>query len=211
MISTTNYSALPDRQTLRQICKSISVADAILSQDWQYRYYSYNSKWAENEEFCGMRNGEGDEMLILFQQNGCAINGMAHEYYPKDKSNLTRGLPRQYHDFIFGEPVHSIGTTFCLWTDTDGKWTIGKVNDLEDGSEGMMRIFDGKPNTYIEWAADYYEEGFVDDEKTRSVIQDIYDNKMLTRNSVLNLNPSLDDWEQLKSDLREIDFPFDFD
>lgn len=66
-----------------------------------------------------MRNGQGDELLILFRNDGCVINGMAHEYYPKDKAKLTIELPQIYHGFIFGEPVHSTGTTFCIWTNNE--------------------------------------------------------------------------------------------
>src|SRR5882762_11464650 len=114
MVSTKNYNLLPDRISLEHICISISVLDAIISQEWQYRYYSFNSKWDANERCLQMRNGSGDEMHILFRQDGCAINGFAHEYKQQDKSKLTTGLPSIFNDFIFGEPVNSIGTTFCL-------------------------------------------------------------------------------------------------
>lgn len=56
MISTKELN-LPDRQKLQTICKVISVLDAILSQEWEYRYYSYNNKWSENEEFFEIRDG----------------------------------------------------------------------------------------------------------------------------------------------------------
>ncbi len=92
MISTKDYSLLPDRKTLQTICKAISVLDAIISQEWEYRYYSYNNKWAENEEFCEMRNGSGNQMLILFREDGCVINGFAHEFDQQDKKNLTKKI-----------------------------------------------------------------------------------------------------------------------
>lgn len=57
---------LPNREILQKLCKRIVVLDAIFSQEWQYRYYSYNSKWSENEEFCEICNGKGDHILILF-------------------------------------------------------------------------------------------------------------------------------------------------
>jgi len=93
MISTKNYSSLPDRKSLETICKSISVLDAIISQEWQYRYYSYNSRWDTNERCLQMRNGSGNEMHILFREDGCAINGFAHEYEQQDKVKLTNNLP----------------------------------------------------------------------------------------------------------------------
>ena len=32
--------------------KAISVLAAILSPEWEYHFYAYNSQWSENEEFC---------------------------------------------------------------------------------------------------------------------------------------------------------------
>jgi len=209
MISTENYSSLPDRHKLKEICKSISVIDAILSEDWLDRYYTYNSKWAESEEFGCMKNGEGDELLILFRKDGCVINGMTHEYYPKDKTKLTIGLPKIYDDFIFGEPVHSIGTTFCIWTNNDNEWQIGQPENFDDGSEEMLKIFDGNPQTYINWAIDYFEDGFVVNENTLKVVSDIYQGKLLTKSMVETINKDVDHWQQLQEDLAEINYPND--
>jgi len=84
-----------------------------------------------------MRNGSGEEMHVLFREDGCAINGFAHEYEEKYKAKLTYNLPEIFNDFIFGEPVTSIGTTFCLWTTELINWQIGQleifkpINDLE--------------------------------------------------------------------------------
>jgi hypothetical protein len=211
MISTSNYSSLPERSRLQQICKAISVADSILSQEWQYRYYSYNSKWSDGQEFCGMRNGHGDEMLILFLNEGCVINGMAHEYYPKNKDNLTNGLPKVYHEFIFGEPVHSTGTTFCLWTTGGSKWKTAELENYDDGSEDLLKSFNDNPQTYIDWAARYYEDDFIVNANSHAVISQIYSGATLTKDMVLALNAKLDDWKQLIDDLVEINYTFQFE
>jgi len=157
-----------------------------------------------------MRNGQGDQMLILFQNGGSVINGMAHEYYPKDKSDLTKGLPEIFHEFIFGEPVNSIGTTFCIWSISESEWETGKIEDFDDGSEKMLRIFDDNPKTYIEWATDYYEDGFLINENTYKVVAGIYQGNVLTKGDVLTLVEELGDWEQLIKDLEEIKYPYRF-
>ncbi|MEO8404913.1 MAG: hypothetical protein ABI480_09965 [Chitinophagaceae bacterium] len=210
MISTSDYSLLPSLQQLQQACKAISVLDAIMSQEWQYRYYSYNSKWSDGEECFEMRNGGGDHMLILFRKDGCVINGMAHEYFPKDKSELTKGLPGIYDEFISGEPVSSLGTTFCLWTATEATWTVGEITDHEDGSEYLLAIFDGNPQTYMDWATEYYEIDFPNQNDSLKVITDIYKGTTLTKNMVLSLVDKLEDWEKLTQDLQDIDYPHDF-
>ena len=210
MISTINYSELPRRDNIQKISKAISVADAILSQDWQYRYYSYQSKWSDFEEFFEMRDGEGSQMLILFHPKGCVINGMSHEHYPKNKEKLTKGIPEIYGEFIFGESVNSIGTTFCIWTNENGFWQTGELDTFDDGSKELLNIFDGNPQTYFEWAKEYYEEGININNDTLSVIQNIYQGIPLTRSMVFSFVDTLDDWNQLIDDLKEINYPFDF-
>jgi hypothetical protein len=211
MISTKDHSLLPDRKTLQIICKAISVLDAILSQEWQYRYYSYNNKWADNEEFCEMRNGSGDQMLILFRQDGCVINGFAHEFEQQDKQKLTTNLPSNFDDFIFGEPVKSIGTTFCLWTTEQTNWQTGQIENYEDNSGEMLNIFDGKPQTYIDWATEYFEEDYKESGIPLDTVTKIYSGQTLTRKMVMTIVEKLEDWDQLKADLNEIGYPYSFE
>ena len=208
MISTKELKSLPDRHRLKQLCKSISVLDAIFSEDWLDRYYSFQSKWSITEEFCEMRNGQGDNVLILFHSNGCVINGMIHEYYPKDKSKLTEGLPDIFNEFIFGEPVNSIGTTFCIWADNNSKWKIGNVEDFEDGSQEVLYIFNGIPQTYIDWAAYYFEIDWKDKDKVNETVSMIYKGFPLTNEMVYTLNNNFNHLKQLIEDLKEIEYPY---
>jgi hypothetical protein len=210
MISTKNLKGLPDKNKVQAICKAVSVLDAILSQEWVYRYYSYNCKWAENEEFCQIRNGQGDDVSILFNSYGCVINGMAHEFLPKNKTKLIQGLPKAYEEFILGEPVASLGTTFCIWTNPDGGWVSGDLEDFNDGSEEFLKIFDGNPNTYIDWAKEYYEDAFTVNSNTIDIVSGIYAGEILTSEIVLALVSELEDWDHLENDLLEIDYPHEF-
>ena len=210
MISTKDLTSLPDRTFLENICKAISVMDAILSQDWQFRYYSFNSKWDKNEKCLQMRNGSGDEMHILFRQDGCAINGFAHEYKQQLKAQLTSNKPVIFNDFLFGEPVNSIGTTFCLWTTELKNWQTGEIENHEDNSEEMLSIFDGQPKTYIDWATEYFEESYKESGIPLDTVEKIYEGQTLTKEMVLSIVNELEDWEQLEKDLIEIDYPYDF-
>jgi hypothetical protein len=210
MISTKNISSLPDRASLAKTCKAISVLDAIISQDWQFRYYSYNSKWADNEEFFEMRNGEGDQMLLLFLKDGCVINGFAHEYEQQNLDKLTHNLPSMFDEFIFGEPVKSIGTTFCIWTTDSKSWKVGQLENFNDNSEYMLKIFDGQPQTYIDWATEYFEDSYKESGIPLDTVTKIYEGQSLTKEMVLSIVDELEDWEQLEIDLMEINYPFDF-
>lgn len=70
---------LPDVDALRQKTQSLAVLDAILSPDWQYQYYSCNSKWDVDEMMASRKNGCGDELCILFNRSGAILKGFDHE------------------------------------------------------------------------------------------------------------------------------------
>jgi PHD/YefM family antitoxin component YafN of YafNO toxin-antitoxin module len=204
-----NYKNLPTKETLQKICKAVSVLDAIICQDWQYRYYSYNSQWGDGEEFFEMRNGEGEHVLILFRKEGCVINGVHSEYKPDDKSLLTNGLPDIFHEFIFGEPVASRGTNFCIWTDISGNWQFNDTK-TENGTEELLAIFDNNPETYVTWAEEYFEDSCKEDGISLENVRKLYNGEPLTKDIILSVVDNLEDWEQLKEDLEEIAYPFDF-
>lgn len=208
MISTKELQFLPASSKLREICRAMAVLDAILCQDWVYRYYSYNSGWSADEEFFEMRNGEGDQLLVLFKNEGTVINGFSAETELGDKEQLTHGLPEIFNEFIFGEPVHSAGTTFCLWKTPDQEWKTG-INTAEDNhSEEMLSPLDGNPVTYVKWATDYFKGSYHTDGIPLDTVTRIFNQETLTREMVLSLVDHLEDWEQLTEDLIEISYPY---
>ncbi|MFH6960531.1 hypothetical protein ACHRV1_24285 [Flavobacterium aquidurense] len=210
MISTRDFKLLPAKNSLQHICKAISVLDAIICPEWEYRYYSYNSKWGEGEEFSEMRDGSGDLMQLLFLENSCVINGFAHEFQFNKKTDLTQNLPEIYNNFIFGEPVASYGTTFCLWTNETGNWQTGLIEDHNDNSEELLAIFDGNPQTYIDWATEYFEDSYKETGIPLKTVTEIYQGTILTREMVLSIVDEIEDWKLLEEDLKEINYPFDF-
>ena len=77
--STQSLESLPTIDGLIQLCKALAMLDAILSPEWDYRYYSFNSKWGPGEMMASMRNGSGDEYFILFNEHLAAMKGFDHE------------------------------------------------------------------------------------------------------------------------------------
>jgi hypothetical protein len=210
MISTSDFSQLPDVASLKSLAKALAVLDAINSQEFEYRYYSYNAEWAEREEVLEMTDGEGDQMLILFRPEGCVINGYLDGMEQPDKAQVTRGLPGFFDDFIFGEPVNSIGTTFCLWYTPEHGWQTGVVENEDDGSEELLFMLDGNPETYAEWADEYYGEETERSPMDVEAVAKIYRGETLTKAIVLGIVDELEDWQQLEVDLQAIGYPYDF-
>jgi hypothetical protein len=212
MLSTQNYTELPNRETVQRTCRAVAALDAILSPEWEYRYHTYNPEWAEGEEFFEMNDGEGDQMLVLFRPEGCVINGFGLGCEEIDKELLTDDLPPQFHEFIFGEPVASIGTTFCLWTNESGGWQTSQTVASEDGSEEMLGVLDGDPQTYQVWAEGYFEpESQPENGISLEAITHVYQGQPLTREIVLRIAREVPDWNQLSQDLTEINYPHSFE
>ena len=164
-------------------------------REYCYYYYNNVWDKDNGEEYFQMRNGSGDEFQILFSHYGSIINGQAHESEmsswierevlpitfkeklaklfgqkktttePKIWVGVVDDIPNEFKEFIFGEPIKSIGTTFCIWRKADeDKWNIGNIqfpkDKYGDGSADLLYILDNNPSTYKKWANEYYEEQF---------------------------------------------------
>jgi hypothetical protein len=188
--------------------------DAILSPEWECRYYSFNSRWSKGEEMGSMRDGCGDDFFALFNGAGCFLKGFAHEapmspYGRRPKAvwpGVLENVPAELAHCL-KEPAFSIeDTTFCLWRRySDRAWQHGAI-DLPagadpDGSVSLLSLLDGKPASYKAWAENYYE---------RSVplvaVRQVYAHKPLTAQLVKRLNPEVT-LKELAVDIKEIGYP----
>jgi len=212
--------------------------------EYRYYSYNNAWDKEQGEEYFHMRNGSGDEFQVLFNHQGSIINGCAHEsemyqwiekeippvtlaekfanLFGKKKTvteqRIWKGVvdtvPNEFKDFVFGEPIKSKGTTFCIWRkSSEEKWNIGKVqfpkDKYGDGSADLLYILDCNPATYKKWASEYYEEQFEDHKLKLELVKHVYDFKPLTKEVVLGLNPRFEDFEKLKNDLDEIGYAYE--
>lgn len=161
-----------------------------------------------------MRNGSGDEYFIFFDKHRAAIKDFDHEAimspWNSDTATIWPGMydrvPNVFASFL-SEPAFSMGeVTFCLWRQySDIIWRCGidefpDGND-PDGSEWMLRILDNDPNTYREFAQDYYETDL-----PLAAIQQVYDHSPLNDELVVSLNPELTVID-VSADADEIGYP----
>jgi hypothetical protein len=214
MVSQKKLATLPDIESLRGLSQSLAVLDAIMSPEWESRYYSFNSKWGDGEMMASMRDGSGDEYFILFNHHGVIIKGFAHESpmspYGTETGKPWPGVlddvPDEFKDFL-SEPAFSIeDTTFCIWrSHSDSSWQVGKIDypevDDPDGSEDLLYMLDAKPSTYKEFAEEYYERAI-----DLAAVEYAYHHKPLTDEIIQMLNADVSK-EDLKSDIEEIGYP----
>lgn len=216
MPSTRDLGSLPDVDSLKRLLQSLATLDAILCPDWEFRYYSFNAHWAENQMMGSMRNGCGDSFLVAFNGAGCFLKGFAHESPmspykkepPKCWPGLLKDVPEEFDEFR-GEPAFSMNEiTFCIWRSYgESNWMCGKIKFPKhpdpDGSEQLLSILDGKPETYANWAESYFEP---EQPLKLTSVGKIYAHAPLTKALAKSLNPDCD-FEQLSEDLEEIGYP----
>lgn len=199
MISTRDLSEMPEPRSLMQLTKAIAMLDAIIQPDWEYRYYSYDSKWSLTENVASMRNGQGDQWFCVFGPPGVFIKGFDHESpmssWSRNAGSVWPGVLDQVPSafaFCVKEPAFSMDdTTFCVWRGVDDvQWRTGNIDypngEDPDGSAWMLALLDGNPETYQVYAKGYFER-----EISVTLIRKIYDAMPLTPELVREINPDI--------------------
>ncbi|HVJ93857.1 MAG TPA: hypothetical protein VM580_28905 [Labilithrix sp.] len=212
--STRMLGVLPTPSRLRDLLRGLAMLDAILEQDWDSRYYSFDPKWASGEMLGSMRNGEGDWFFAWFPAaGGAAIRGFDHEspmspFRRKDEApwpGLYDGLPKGLSEVrsMDGFPPEEV--TFAVWNTGRG-WKAGAVTfpkgeDDPDGSERLWALLDDDPASYLRFAKEYYERKL-----PLSAVKAIYRGEPLTRELISALDPKAD-YETVAQQAQEIGYP----
>ena len=210
MISTRDLEALPDISILRRLTRSLAMLDAIMSPEWESRYYSFDSHWGAGEHMASMRNGQGDDWFALFTGAGVVVIGLDHEapmFRPGDPwPGVIDALPADLAPAVDEPAFDARNCSFCIWRRSDGaRWEHGPVQfphgDDPDGSAQLLGMLDGRRESYGAFAADYYEV-----ELPLDAVAAVYAHQPLTPALLaqLNADASID---MLREDVAEIGYP----
>lgn len=214
MISTQNLALFPDPDNLRRLLQSLAMLDAIIEEEWDLRYYSFNANWATTEQMGSMRNGSGDDFFAVFVASGCFLRGFDHRAVmspyrvtpSKIWPGVLDGVPAQLQFFLKEPAFHMEDTTFCVWRLAgDAEWSHGPIKfsnkDDPDGSQWMLSALDLNPKTYQLHAKEYYELDVALDAIAR-----VYSHEPLSRDLVRAF-PSSRKLKDIRLDAREIGYP----
>jgi hypothetical protein len=188
--------------------------DAILQPEWDLRYFSFNANWKNGEMMASMRDGSGDDVFTLFIPEGAIIKGYAHESLfaatvvdsRKPWPGILDDVPTVFGTFL-SEPAFSIQeATFCIWRrEHDVSWNRGRIvfpdGEDPDGSADLLFYLDGFPNTYRQWAEEFFERSI-----SLELVEHIYQHGPLTPQLIARLNSDIT-IKDLAQDIREIGYP----
>ena len=180
---------------LKQTLKSLALLNAIIEPEWEYRYYSYNSIWGENEEMASLRDGCGGEWFIWFSDDLIGFkctspaDGLASDF-----SNLTNQLPSSYTPFV-NEPAFSMDTGSAIWYFESDIWKKygNNIADLPT-PESLIKI---SAKEFCVFAEEMYEVD-IDEQIVSKILEGQFELEMA---STLNSDVDI---SELKKELLEI-------
>jgi len=144
-------------QQLKDKLKSIALLEAIISPEWEYRYFSYDSNWSEDEEMASMRDGEGNTWFSVFKKDIIFYKCISKDDgLIKNHKDIKQMIPEKFNSFINEEAFHTnIATKISIFD--NNKWLefgISNVNHIID----LKTIQHWKAIDYKDWADKYYEK-----------------------------------------------------
>ncbi len=171
-------------KNLQQKLKALALADTILEPEWEMRYFSYDSNWAEEQQMASMRDGEGCFWYVWFQGENIGYKSISpHDglMSKKELDDIKNNIPKEYEEFI-NEPAFYIDDATEIWLLKDLKWIKYGITDITEIID-LSEIFKWSATEYKEWAEYYYEKD-IDMEALNKVFDFTLD-----RDDILKLNP----------------------
>jgi len=175
--------------------KLFALADAIIEPDWEFRYFSYNSKWSATAEMASLRDGCGGEWFLWLSGELAGFKCLSpNDGVMPDLEKVKRTFPQAYRPFV-AEPAFSMEAASCIWYLDGTEWRkfgLSSVSliDIDDISHWT-------PSDYHSWASGYYDVD-IDIKLIDKLLKGEFSEELAK-----NLNPKVD-MSKLKLDLDEI-------
>lgn len=201
--------ALPSPLELQQRTKALAALDLILSPEWEYRYYSFNSQWSSKEQMASMRNGCGDEWWMVFHQDGwTALKGINLQAGGEDISSaLQNAFPPSLRELAQEPAFRWDSTGFAYYhLSPDEGWRCANESTpfpgVDVGDADLLQHLTGTAADYAAFASDYYERSVA-----LGAVEHIFALGAINEGIVKSLNPDIR-FEDVSEELRgDIDYP----
>lgn len=184
------------RRELEKYLKAMTMLDMVMisKEDAWLRLISFS----KNEKVYSyvLDNGSGDNLIVMFTENGVLLKGFDHEnelnQFAADEwdtsffEHIFAGLPEEFEELLDEDDRDN--TTFCMWCmDDTNIWTQNEIENNDGGKGFLLRYIRNTPEEWSDWAEDYYEV-----EIAQEVVQKVYNEENLAEEDVVKLNPKCD-------------------
>lgn len=182
-------------EKLRNKLKALALLDAIIEQEWEYRYFSYNTKWSDTEEMGSLRDGSGGEWFLWTSGELAGYKCLSPEDGLMSELESVKSSASSGFSSFITEPAFSMDQATCIWFLENSQWVKhgNSVNYLID----LETVSNWEASDYQNWATEYYEREI--DLETVSKILSGQFNEVLAK----KLNPEIE-INQLLTELPEI-------
>jgi len=209
------------RTDLKKYLKAMAVLDVVMTSKKQAWLRRVNVSSIGKALAFVADNGSGDNLVVIFTENGTLIKGFDHEseynQFSADEwddaffEHTFSGLPEEFAELLDEDDRDN--TTFCMWCMDDSDMWVqnepeknGEDDDDEDdedddgGKDYLLGFIRRTPEDWSDWAKDYHET-----EIALDVVKKVYNGEPLTEEDVVKLNPKRNA-KDVFSELEE--FPF---
>lgn len=188
--------SFPDPRTLGDRAMALAMLDALICPDFQYRYFSFDARWGDDEQIGAMRNGDGDHWFLHLSDSGAALKGYVQQVSGCDTRAMAREVqrrvPADFNAFVHEPSFAMDAVSYFYWRRSgDARWSKVAHPDAglphwTDGSADYLSILLAPADCYYDYATDYFEC-----EPPLASIEHIYALAPLTAAVVKSLNPQL--------------------
>jgi hypothetical protein len=188
--------SFPDPRTLGNRAKALAMLDAIICPEFQYRYFSFDASWGDDEQMAAMRNGDGDHWFLHLSESGAALKGYVQQLPRADARVMARqvhrSVPAEFGSFLNDPSFEMNDVNYFYWRrSTDREWSKvahpdAGLEDWSDCSADYLSILMAPASCYYDYATDYFEC-----EPPLASIEHIYAHAPLTSAIVKSLNPQM--------------------
>lgn len=192
------------RNDLRKYLKAMAVLDVVITPKEQAWLRLVDIRSLGKAYAFVVDNGSGDNLVVIFTENGTLIKGFDHEnkynQFAADEwdsaffEHTYSGLPEEFAGLLDEDSRDE--TTFCMWCmDDSDMWVQNEPvkNDEDDdddddgGKDYLIGYIRRTPEEWCDWARDYHET-----EIALDVVKKVYNGESLTEEDVVKLNPERD-------------------